>query len=345
MRKSLIIAVVIGVYVLWKSLRSLELASQGHLVLRSSVPFPMKNCLGLCRDDGGSRSEEFTNLNESTSIEERVLILSKRPSMTKTLIPVLEANRIPYDVHYLVGVESDVLPSFTVGNVGKYSGIVFTSFSYYFTLNSWNKRLLDKYCSSYAVGIVLFNQGEGKSTRLVDNFPFKVHTNIRQFKSYRVNGNATILRLVKADKVLESDEQIDFKFKWSVFIPQNNNFLRQFEIVCASSFIENPQRYQRGNDMRTTLAENPVDYPVVVHDLGITDGIHKVYFGAGLTFWPHKLLFMDALGFVSRHKLAKSLDRWIMVDIDDIFVGREGIRMKKEDVKVSTHRSHFELAI
>lgn len=281
-------------------------------------------------EDAGSRSEMLIAFNESTTVEERVLILSKRSSMLRTLTPVLEANRIYFDLHYLVGTQKDVLPSFTVRNMGRYSSIIFTSFSDYFALNSWNKQLLDKYCRSFAVGMVLFNQGEGKTTRTVKGFPFKVHTNIRQFKSYRVNRNATILRLVKADNVLESDERSESN-KWSVFLPQSVEALDQFEVVAVSSFNMSPPRYHRWNNTR--FPNNPEDFPVIVHDLGMKDGVHRVYFGAGLTFWLHKLLFLDALGFVSRHILARSLDRWIQVDIDDIFVGKEGIRMKKEDVK------------
>ena len=334
MRKSLIVATVLVVVVLWKSFRSLHLASHGKKYLRSSVPFPVQNCRVVRTDELGNRSENLIAFNKSRSVDREVLILTKKSSMIKTLIPVLEGYRISYDLHYLLGTERDVLPSFTVENVGKYASIIFTSFSDYFSLSSWNKRLLDGYCRFFTVGMVLFNQGEGKSSQISDSFPFRVHTNIREFKTYRINKNATILRLVKADKVLESNyEQSDTK-KWSVFIPRHIELLKEFQIVSASSFSKSPPHHPWGNSTRTEFPENPGDYPVVVHDLGTRDGVQRVYFGAGITFWPHKLLFLDALAFVSRRILEKSLDRWILVDIDDIFVGREGIRMKKEDVKV-----------
>ncbi|KAG7250925.1 LOW QUALITY PROTEIN: hypothetical protein CRUP_017475, partial [Coryphaenoides rupestris] len=56
--------------------------------------------------------------------------------------------------------------------------------------------------------------------------------------------------------------------------------------------------------------------PSVVQDLGLHDGIQRVLFGNNLAFWLHKL--------VLRH---------LLVDIDDIFVGKEGTRMKVPDVK------------
>ncbi len=72
----------------------------------------------------------------------------------------------------------------------------------------------------------------------------------------------------------------------------------------------------------------------VVQDLGLHDGIQRVLFGHNLSFWLHKLVFVDALSFLTAKRLSLSLERFILVDIDDIFVGKEGTRMKVADVKV-----------
>lgn len=72
----------------------------------------------------------------------------------------------------------------------------------------------------------------------------------------------------------------------------------------------------------------------VVQDLGLHDGIQRVLFGHGLTFWLHKLVFVDAVAFLTSKRLSLSLDRYVLVDIDDIFVGKEGTRMKAADVEV-----------
>lgn len=72
----------------------------------------------------------------------------------------------------------------------------------------------------------------------------------------------------------------------------------------------------------------------VVQDLGLHDGIQRVLFGHGLNFWLHKLVFVDAVTFLSAKRLSLSLDRYVLVDIDDIFVGKEGTRMKVADVEV-----------
>ncbi|XP_014406025.1 PREDICTED: bifunctional heparan sulfate N-deacetylase/N-sulfotransferase 4, partial [Myotis brandtii] len=71
----------------------------------------------------------------------------------------------------------------------------------------------------------------------------------------------------------------------------------------------------------------------VVQDLGLHDGIRRVLFGNNLSFWLHKLIFVDAVSFLSGRRLSLSLDRYLLVDIDDIFVGKEGTRMNVRDVK------------
>jgi heparan sulfate N-deacetylase/N-sulfotransferase NDST2 len=60
-----------------------------------------------------------------------------------------------------------------------------------------------------------------------------------------------------------------------------------------------------------------------------------VLFGAGLKFWLHRLLFIDALSYLSRGRLSVSLKRYLLIDIDDIFVGEKGTRLRKNDVQVN----------
>ena len=64
------------------------------------------------------------------------------------------------------------------------------------------------------------------------------------------------------------------------------------------------------------------------------DGIERVLFGGGLRFWLHKLLFLDSLSYLSHGQLSVSLQRLLLVDVDDIFVGERGTRLKKDDVEV-----------
>uniref|UniRef100_A0A4W5K8U4 Uncharacterized protein n=1 Tax=Hucho hucho TaxID=62062 RepID=A0A4W5K8U4_9TELE len=71
----------------------------------------------------------------------------------------------------------------------------------------------------------------------------------------------------------------------------------------------------------------------VVLDVGLFDGVQKVVFGHGLGYWLHRLLLVDAIAYLTDRKLSLGLERHILVDIDDIFVGKEGTRMNSKDVK------------
>lgn len=73
--------------------------------------------------------------------------------------------------------------------------------------------------------------------------------------------------------------------------------------------------------------------PTVIQDHGLYDNIQRVIFGYGLKFWLHRLLFLDSLSYLSHGQLSLSLERSILVDVDDIFVGEVGTRMKLDDVE------------
>lgn len=68
-----------------------------------------------------------------------------------------------------------------------------------------------------------------------------------------------------------------------------------------------------------------------LQDHGISSGIRKVLFGGPLRHFVNKLLFLDSLSWLSKGRIANSLVRYILVDIDDVFVGKN--RMLPDDVR------------
>lgn len=56
-------------------------------------------------------------------------------------------------------------------------------------------------------------------------------------------------------------------------------------------------------------------------------------FGNGFDFWIHKLLLLDSISYLSHGKLSLPLVRYLLIDVDDIFVGEQGTRMKPIDVE------------
>ena len=69
-------------------------------------------------------------------------------------------------------------------------------------------------------------------------------------------------------------------------------------------------------------------------DYGKVDGIRRIVMSGGLSLWQNKLLFLDALAHCSLGAIVVPLDRFILVDVDDIFVAKPGIRIKEPDVTV-----------
>ena len=111
--------------------------------------------------------------------------------------------------------------------------------------------------------------------------------------------------------------------------------------VCSPGFdwtvfMSNHSTYQPIAWARLANSESPTvqKLTTTIHDTGGYDGIQRIIFGNSLSFWPHKLLFLDAVRHLSHHALSITLDRFVQIDIDDIFVGKTGIRMTRSDVQV-----------
>lgn len=60
--------------------------------------------------------------------------------------------------------------------------------------------------------------------------------------------------------------------------------------------------------------------------------MRKVLFGSGLTYWLHELLLLDALTYLTNGRFSLPLKRYVQIDIDDIFVGERGTRLRAPDV-------------
>ena len=67
-----------------------------------------------------------------------------------------------------------------------------------------------------------------------------------------------------------------------------------------------------------------------------SDGILKYLIGGPVNFWLLKLLLLDVVrsGMGGREGMRFGRERWVMVDIDDIFVAPEGLKMTGADVRV-----------
>uniref|UniRef100_A0A672TIV1 [heparan sulfate]-glucosamine N-sulfotransferase n=1 Tax=Strigops habroptila TaxID=2489341 RepID=A0A672TIV1_STRHB len=246
-----------------------------------------------------------------------VFVESQYSTLGQDIITVLESSRFQFHIEIAPG-KGD-LPVLIDKNKGKYALIVYENILKYVNMDSWNRGLLDKYCIEYGVGVIGFHKGNENSLQSsqLKGFPFHVHSNLG-IKDCCINPHSPLLHVTKSSK-LEKGPLLGNE--WAVF--QINHTAYQPVIFAKVKTPEN----------LSPPAAVSARYATVIHDLGLHDGIQRVLFGNNLNFWLHKLIFIDAVSFLSGKRLRLSLDRYVLVDIDDIFVGKEGTRMNTNDVQ------------
>ncbi|ETE71310.1 Bifunctional heparan sulfate N-deacetylase/N-sulfotransferase 1, partial [Ophiophagus hannah] len=148
-------------------------------------------------------------------------------------------------------------------------------------------------------------------------FPLFLHSNLA-LKDCSINSKSPLLYITRPSEV---EKGLLPGEDWTVF--QSNHSTYEPVLLAKTKSAESIPHMSIDAALHTT----------VVQDLGLHDGIQRVLFGNNLNFWLHKLVFVDAVSFLTGKRLSLPLDRYILVDIDDIFVGKEGTRMKVDDVK------------
>ncbi|NXM48155.1 NDST4 sulfotransferase, partial [Gymnorhina tibicen] len=246
-----------------------------------------------------------------------LFVESQYSQLGQDIIAILESSKFQY--HMVIAPAKGDIPPLTDNGRGKYTIVIYENILKYVSMDSWNRELLEKYCVEYSVSIIGFhkaNENSSPSVRL-KGLPLQLYNNVA-LRDCVVNPRSPLLRITKAPRVekgpLPGEDWTVFQFNHSTYQP-----------VLLTEL----------QPTRPTPATLPRDalYATVIQDLGLHDGIQRVLFGNNLTFWLHKLIFIDAISFLSGKKLTLSLERYILVDIDDIFVGKEGTRMNVNDVK------------
>ncbi|NWS01434.1 NDST4 sulfotransferase, partial [Motacilla alba] len=246
-----------------------------------------------------------------------LFVESQYSQLGQDIIAILESSKFQY--HMVIAPAKGDIPPLTDNGRGKYTIVIYENILKYVSMDSWNRELLEKYCVEYSVSIIGFhkaNENSSPSSRL-KGLPLQLYNNVA-LRDCVVNPRSPLLRITKAPRVeqgpLPGEDWTVFQFNHSTYQP-----------VLLSEL--QPARPTPATLPRAAL------YATVIQDLGLHDGIQRVLFGNNLTFWLHKLIFIDAISFLSGKRLTLSLERYILVDIDDIFVGKEGTRMNVNDVK------------
>lgn len=218
------------------------------------------------------------------------------------------------------------LPVLTNQDKGRYGVIVFENLDKYLHMDKWNRELLDKYCKEFSVGVIGFisHSDETLVGAQLKNLPLFVHTNLK-LRDASLNPASPILRLTRAGDTAWGELPGN---DWAVF--QHNHSTYEALEWAQKNIVDYP----------TNDGQVHPPLPTVIQDHGKFDGIQRVLFGSGLKFWLHRLLFLDCLSYLSNGQLSLSLSRMILVDIDDIFVGERGTRLRPDDVQalIATQR-------
>ncbi|KAF0027669.1 hypothetical protein F2P81_020410 [Scophthalmus maximus] len=282
-------------------------------------------------DPGGQRSPLFLPLrqgrlrqvkamdNSRTEPVVLVFVESIYSQLGQEIVAILESSRFHYRTEIAPG-KGD-MPTLTEHNRGRYTLIIYENLLKYVNLDAWNRDLLDKYCAEYGVGVIGFYKAHENSllSAQLKGFPLFLHSHLG-LRDYRINPSAPLLYITKPNQVEQGPLPGD---DWTVF--QSNHSTYE-PVLLASTKSSEALAHFGPSHLRALHA-------TVVQDLGLHDGIQRVLFGNNLNYWLHKLVFVDAIAYLTGKRLCLSLDRHILVDVDDIFVGKEGTRMKVSDVE------------
>nr|XP_023649119.1 bifunctional heparan sulfate N-deacetylase/N-sulfotransferase 1-like isoform X1 [Paramormyrops kingsleyae] len=246
-----------------------------------------------------------------------VFVESLYSQLGQEIVAILESSRFKYRTEISPG-KGD-MPTLTDKDRGRFALVIYENILKYVNLDAWNRELLDKYCVEYGVGIIGFFKANENSllSAQLKGFPLFLHSNLG-LRDCSVNPKSPLLFITRAREVERGPLPGD---DWTVF--QSNHSTYEPVLLAKT----------KSADSLPALGLSPALHTSVVQDLGLHDGIQRVLFGNNLSFWLHKLVFVDAVSFLTAKRLSLSLDRYLLVDIDDIFVGKEGTRMKVSDVK------------
>lgn len=262
-----------------------------------------------------------------------VFVETQYSPLGRSIIELLESSRFKYKAE----ISPKSLPLLTNLDRGKFSVVIFENYNKYLRMNKWNRELLDKYCREFNVGIIGFlrptkEHRNGKKLHSKSIYAYTSHSP----SDYTLSNKSPILRILRPGVVYPGPikSQTSNNTDWIVFSYNDSNYQ-----PIAQVNVNNLHRDHFDSNVyeSTSLSNNSVAQvaTIVVQDQGAIDGIQRVIFGAnfGLDLWSDSLLLIDSISFLSHGKLALPLQRYVLIDIDDIFVGETGTRMIPRDVE------------
>ncbi|XP_065174675.1 bifunctional heparan sulfate N-deacetylase/N-sulfotransferase 3-like isoform X1 [Sycon ciliatum] len=247
--------------------------------------------------------------------------------------------------------QQHVLRTGAVVNAGEYALVIIDDISLYTVLGHqprsqkgkvpWQKEL-DSYCLEYGVGQILFPGQLTAGTKILQNIGWSfaarpvaglTHATIPPVAGTAADGSdgSEFLYVAKSGRVLRLPDHNTLTL---VFTP----FHETFRTGVVMWRDEQEQVSLPDGAPTASLGRN---YTTLLVDRGLQDGVKRIFFGRGLFFWMHKILFLDAVRYLSATNWVESqprgfgdfgLKRFITIDVDDVFSSPEVHRMTASDV-------------
>ena len=253
--------------------------------------------------------------------------VKERSKLSHYVARFLDGLRAPYvvsevDDRPFLDLKEDLKPDVTVG---RYSLVTFVDIKTYLELKPNVQQIVRLYCKKFVTGLLFFISNH---VGAIPEFGIEVikPQKEKQTLDVEVNETSKLLRITRrGGSTVKPYVQKGQGTRWS--------FLRYDPSVTPYETVEyvvnRKKRRKRDLEMAVT------DQATILLDDGRKDGVKKVFFGGGFPFFLHTMLFMDSLDYLSPvSPTVFSLERYLQIDVDDIFISKTGIRMKKRDVLV-----------
>eukprot|EP00118_Oscarella_pearsei_P018593 m.191236 g.191236 ORF g.191236 m.191236 type:complete len:569 (+) comp39443_c0_seq2:68-1774(+) len=224
----------------------------------------------------------------------------------------LESNKIPYLTYNLASESRMSLTRYDSNihfTVSRFSVIVFDHYRTYLRLEPSNRAHLLEISRRFRIGRVFFTISTNENT-LLREFGVGI---VPVVSVQNVSLNARISSHLRLTRPRSGTYIPSVKAKrWTKIMTRN----KSFKPVLMGLSRKARKKYTKSS-FALLKEEN---------------GARQFWFGIDFDFWLFHLLFLDALHFASNGSIFLPLDRFIQIDIDDIFTGKIGIRLTPSDV-------------
>ena len=253
----------------------------------------------------------------SVSVSPRVLVLYDKISMAvaKQIQAILQSHRVPHDMHTYDNPSFDLTTSDPSTEVGKYCLVVCAG------MYSQLQRYQD-YARRFNVTIISFASADASTSKLHAMGVVKVKdVAVSDITGVKLNPSREFYYLKTGEWLTDVRDAN----RWATFVPADSADYPadgHFEVWAIIKYYS-----EEAVNVTTPL--------VLVTGGGRVSEVTEVLVGIPVSFWLSKMLLLEAIRTYSSVKVLRfGRERWVMIDIDDIFVAGEGLKMSPDDVQV-----------